>query len=166
LQTAFLELNKPMVIDADALNLMADNYLYKTIPAHSIITPHVKEFDRLFGEHKNWWQRIVTMAHKAKEYQLYIVLKNQYTMIGTPDGKVYFNQTGNPAMASGGMGDVLTGVIVSLLAQSYTPEEACIIGTYIHGMAGDDLALPHKLSTVLAGDVARHIPVMLAKLRA
>ncbi len=166
LQTTFAEFDRPIVVDADGLNLMAENHLYRTIPVHSIITPHVKEFDRLFGEHKNWWQRINTMMQKAREYQLYIVLKNRYTMIGTPDGQVYFNPTGNPAMASGGMGDVLTGVIVSLLAQDYTPQDACIIGTYIHGLAGDDLALPHKRSTVLAGDVAKHIPVIIAKLMA
>jgi len=166
LQTAFTEFNKPMVIDADALNLVAENYLFKRIPANSILTPHMKEFDRLFGEHNNWWSRIETMVTKTKEYQLYIVLKNSYTIISTPEGKVYFNPTGNPAMASGGMGDVLTGVIASLLAQNYSPEDACLIGVYVHGMAGDDLALPGKLTTVLAGSVAEHIPAVLAKIRA
>lgn len=166
LQSAFTEFNKPMVIDADALNLVADNYLFKKIPANSILTPHMKEFDRLFGEHNNWWARIETMVAKAKEFGLYIVLKNSYTIIGTPQGKVYFNPTGNPAMASGGMGDVLTGVIASLLAQSYPPGDACLIGVYIHGMAGDDLTLPNKLTTVLAGSVAEHIPVVMAKIKA
>ncbi len=166
LQTAFTEFNKPMVIDADALNLVADNYLFKKIPANSILTPHMKEFDRLFGEHSSWWSRVETMITKAREFQLYIVLKNSYTIIVTPEGKVYFNPTGNPAMASGGMGDVLTGVIASLLAQNYSPEDACLIGVYIHGMAGDDLALPGKLTTVLAGSVAQHIPAVMAKIKA
>lgn len=166
LQTAFTELNKPMVIDADALNLVADNYLFKKIPANSILTPHMKEFDRLFGEHNSWWSRVETMITKAREFQLYIVLKNSYTIIGTPEGKIYFNPTGNPAMASGGMGDVLTGVIASLLAQNYSPEDACLIGVYIHGIAGDDLALPGKLTTVLAANVAQHIPVAMAKIKA
>jgi len=166
LQTAFTEFDKPMVIDADALNLVAENYLFKKIPANSILTPHMKEFDRLFGEHNSWWSRIETMIAKAKEFQLFIVLKNSYTIIGSPEGKVYFNPTGNPAMASGGMGDVLTGVIASLLAQNYSPEDACLIGVYIHGMAGDDLALPGKLTTVLAGGVAAHIPAVMAKIKA
>lgn len=166
LQTAFTEFNKPMIIDADALNLVADNYLFKKIPADSILTPHMKEFDRLFGEHNSWWSRIETLVAKAKEFQLYIVLKNSYTVIGTPEGKVYFNPTGNPAMASGGMGDVLTGVIASLMAQSYSPEDACLVAVYIHGMAGDDLALPGKLTTVLAGSVAAHIPAVMAKIKA
>ncbi|WP_448702601.1 NAD(P)H-hydrate dehydratase [Mucilaginibacter sp. AW1-3] len=166
MQAAFTEFNKPMVIDADALNLVAQNYLFKKIPANSILTPHMKEFDRLFGEHRSWWARIETLIAKAQEFKIYIVLKNQFTITGTPDGKVYFNPTGNPAMASGGMGDVLTGVIVSLLAQGYLPEDACLIGAYIHGMAGDDLALPDKLTTVLAGSLATHIPAVLAKLKA
>jgi len=166
MQTAFIEFNKSMVIDADALNLLAENYLFKKIPAGSILTPHMKEFDRLFGDHHNWWNRIETMIEKAAEFKIYIVLKNQYTVIGTPDGKVYFNPAGNPAMASGGMGDALTGVIASLLAQGYSPEDACLLGVYLHGMAGDDLALPDKLTTVLAGQVAEHMPVVMAKVKA
>lgn len=166
LSGVFKEFNNPAVIDADALNLLAENYyLLKRIPEGYILTPHMKEFDRIFGDHSSWWKRIETMLKRAKEYNIYILLKNQYTIIGTPSGKVYFNPTGNPAMASGGMGDVLTGVIASLLAQGYTPEQACIIGAYVHGKAGDDLALPNQLSTVLAGQVAKHIPVILAKIR-
>ena len=156
-----------MVIDADALNLISENQeLLKNIPKGSILTPHMKEFDRLFGEHANWWARLETMRAKAEEYQINIVLKNQYTINGTPDGKLYFNPTGNPAMASGGMGDVLTGVITALLAQKYSPENACILGTYLHGKSGDDLALPDKLAVVLAGQVAKHIPVVMAKYKA
>lgn len=166
LQNAFAGFNKPMVVDADALNLVAENYLFKKIPAGSILTPHMKEFDRLFGEHTNWWSRIETLTAKTKKFNIYIVLKNQYTIIGTPNGEVYFNPTGNPAMATGGMGDVLTGVIAALLAQGYSSLDACLIGTYIHGMAGDELALPGKLTTVLAGSVAAHIPAVMAKLQA
>lgn len=166
LDTTFREYLHPIVIDADALNILADNYLLKKAPENSIITPHMKEFDRIFGEHSSWWKRIETMRTKAKEHHLYIVLKNRYTIIATPGGKVYFNPTGNPGMASGGMGDVLTGIITSLLAQGYTPEEACIIGVYVHGKTGDDLAIPHKLHAVLAGELAKHIPATLAKLGA
>jgi hydroxyethylthiazole kinase-like uncharacterized protein yjeF len=158
---------KPVVIDADALNLLAAHKeLWTQIPENSILTPHMKEFDRLFGEHKNWWQRIQTGIQKAKEHSLYILLKNDYTLVITPHGKVYFNSTSNPAMGTGGMGDVLTGIITSLLAQKYSSAEACIIGAYIHGKAGDELALPNRMNVVLPGLLAAHLPVSMAKLMA
>lgn len=161
----FKNYKKPMVIDADALNILsADPDLFKHIPAKSILTPHLKEFDRLFGEHASWWQRIQTAIGKAAEYQIYIVLKNDYTLTITPERKVYFNSTSNAAMASGGMGDVLTGIITSLLAQKYTPEQACIMGVYIHGMAGDELALPNKMMVVLPGKLAMQLPETMAAL--
>jgi len=156
---------EPVVIDADGLNLLAAHKeLWPQIPQNSILTPHMKEFDRLFGDHKNWWQRIQTGIEKAKELKLYILLKNAYTIILSPQGKVYFNTTGNPAMASGGMGDVLTGVIASLLAQGYAPGDACIAGAYIHGKAGDELALPNRMNVVLPGQVAARLPFTMAKL--
>ncbi|MFI5140267.1 MAG: NAD(P)H-hydrate dehydratase, partial [Sphingobacteriales bacterium] len=134
------------------------------VPENSIFTPHRKEFDRLFGEHENWWQRIQTGIQKAKEHQLFILLKNDYTLIITPQGKVYFNTTGNPAMASGGMGDVLTGILASLLAQGYSPEETCIIGAFVHGKAGDELALPDQMNVVLPGQVAAQLTFTMGKL--
>jgi hydroxyethylthiazole kinase-like uncharacterized protein yjeF len=159
--------NKPLVIDADALNLLATHKeIWAQIPENSILTPHMKEFDRLFGEHKSWWQRMQTGIKKAKELKLCILLKNDYTLIISPQGKVYFNPTSNPAMASGGMGDVLTGIITSLLAQQYSPEEACITGAYIHGKAGDELALPNRMNVVLPGQLAARLPVTMAKLMA
>ncbi len=158
---------KPIVLDADALNLLSTHRsLWKCVPANSVLTPHMKEFDRLFGEHSNWWQRIQTGIQKAAEYSVNILLKNDYTIVITPEGKVYFNTTSNAAMASGGMGDVLTGIITSLLAQKYTPAEACIIGAYIHGKAGDELALPNRLNVVLPGQLAARIPATMAKLMA
>jgi hydroxyethylthiazole kinase-like uncharacterized protein yjeF len=158
---------KPMVIDADALNLLAIyKELWAGIPVNSILTPHMKEFDRLFGDHANWWQRIQTGIEKARELKLYILLKNDYTIIITPGGNVYFNTTGNPAMATGGMGDVLTGIIASLLAQKYSSEEACIIGAYVHGKAGDELALPNRLNVVMPGQLAARLPITTAKLMA
>jgi hydroxyethylthiazole kinase-like uncharacterized protein yjeF len=163
----FNNYKSPVVIDADALNLLAgDSRLWKKVPKGSILTPHMKEFDRLFGKHANWWQRLQTGMEKARQHHIYIVLKNDYTVVATPEGKIYFNPTSNPAMASGGMGDVLTGIITSLLAQKYTPEEACIIGVYIHGKAGDELALPNRMNVVLPGKLAEHLPYTLAKLLA
>ncbi len=159
--------DKPVVIDADALNLLATHKgLWKHIPPDSILTPHVKEFDRLFGEHQDWWQRLQTAIVKAKEHKVYIVLKNDYTISVTPDGKLYFNSTSNAAMASGGMGDVSTGILAALLAQKYSSEDACIIGNYIHGKAGDELALPNRMHVVLPGRLVLQMPVTMAKLMA
>ena len=158
---------KPLVIDADALNLLAAHReLWAELPENSILTPHMKEFDRLFGEHKSWWERIQTGIAKASEFKICILLKNDYTIVITPQGKVYFNTTSNAAMATGGMGDVLTGIITSLLAQKYTSEQACIIGAYIHGKAGDELALPNRMNVILPGQLAMRLPVTMAKLMA
>lgn len=158
---------KPVVLDADALNLLAAHKeLWSQIPENSIITPHMKEFDRLFGEHQSWWQRIQTAMEKAKAHSIYILLKNDYTLIITPRGKVYFNTTSNPAMATGGMGDVLTGIITSLLAQKYSSEQACIAGAYIHGRAGDEMALLNRLNVVLPSQLAARLPATMAKLMA
>lgn len=160
-QMALLEIaidaNKPLIIDADALNLLSNRKdLLNKLRANTILTPHIKEFDRLFGEHKNWWQRVETAKTKAKELALIIILKNQYTFICMPTGEVYINQTGNPAMASGGMGDVLTGLLVSLLAQGYEAKEAAILGVYLHGKAGDDLA--ENRYCITASQIALQLP--------
>lgn len=158
---------KPLVIDADALNLLSENpALLKKLPAGSVLTPHMKEFDRLFGAHTSWWQRLQTARQKAQEFGINIILKNDYTITVTPGGKLYFNSTSNAAMATGGMGDVLTGIIASLLAQKYTPQEACILGVYIHGKAGDELALPNRMYVTLPGKIIAQLPVTMAKLKA
>jgi len=167
LRDAVINYKNPAVIDADALNLLSAHHeLWRSIPENSILTPHMKEFDRLFGEHENWWQRVQTGIRKAKELSIFILLKNDYTIIFTPKGKVYFNTTSNAAMASGGMGDVLTGIIAALLAQKYTAEEACILGPWLHGKGGDELALPNRLNVVLPSQVAKRIPAVMAGLMA
>lgn len=167
LKTILANYSKPLVIDADALNLLSVHQeLLQQLPQGSIITPHMKEFDRLFGEHTSWWERLQTLQQKARELHINIVLKNDYTITGTPDGQLYFNTTSNAAMASGGMGDILTGIITALLAQRYTPEQACLIGIYLHGKAGDVLALPNKLHAVLPGQVAAKVPEVMAELTA
>ncbi|MGY4535861.1 hydroxyethylthiazole kinase-like uncharacterized protein yjeF [Mucilaginibacter sp. UYNi724] len=159
--------DKPIVIDADALNVLSENQsLLKKLPAGSVITPHMKEFDRLFGKYTSWWQRLQTAKAKAKELGIYIILKNDYTITATPNEKLYFNSTGNAAMATGGMGDVLTGIIASLLAQKYSPLDACILGVYIHGKAGDELALPNRLNVVLPTKIISQLPFTMAKLKA
>ena len=160
----FTNYKRPVVIDADALNILSEHkQLWAMIPEGSIITPHMKEFDRLFGESTSWWQRLQTAIEKAKEHKICIILKNDYTITATPEGKAYFNSTSNAAMASGGMGDVLTGIITSLLAQKYSSQDACIIGAYIHGKAGDELALPNRMHVVLPGKVINQLPITMAK---
>ena len=167
LEALLSNFKKPMVLDADALNMLSENqHWWKLIPENSIITPHMKEFDRLFGEHHSWWQRLETAKQQAVEKKIVVVLKNQYTIIATPDGKLYFNSTGNPAMGTGGMGDVLTGVITGLLAQGYQSKDAAFIGVFLHGKAGDELTYSKKLSVVLPEQVAKQIPLTLGKLMA
>ncbi len=158
-----INIQKPLIIDADALTILSRRIdLLNKIPAQSILTPHMKEFDRLFGEHKTWWERILTARKKAKELALIIVLKNQYTFICSPSGDVYINTSGNPSMASGGMGDTLTGIIAALIAQNYTAEEAAILGIYIHGKAGDELA--KKKFIVTASKLATQIAKSMKKI--
>lgn len=158
-------LKQPLVIDADGLTLLSKNTaLLDQLPALSILTPHLKEFDRLFGEHQTWWERVQTAKKEAEARNLIILLKNQYTFVCLPNGEVHINPTGNPAMASGGMGDVLTGVILSLLAQSFPATAAAIVGAYLHGRAGDELAT--KRYTVSASQIALQIPKTMARILA
>jgi NAD(P)H-hydrate epimerase len=133
--------------------LSEEKTLLKKIPAGSVITPHPKEFERLFGKTANEFDRIQTALQKAKEYQLHIVLKGRYTFIASPGGKGYFNSTGNPGMATGGTGDVLTGIITGLLAQQYTPLHAAIAGVFLHGLAGDLAASYGSQPSLIASDI-------------
>lgn len=150
---------KPIVIDADALNLLSENEaLLAAVPQYSVLTPHMKEFDRLFGAHSNWWERIQSAFENAKRYHVYIVLKNRYTMIFSPQGMCYFNSSGSPAMASGGMGDVLTGMITGLIAQGYGIDKAVLLAVFSHGYAGEQLA--QTMYSVSASHVIKQIPVV------
>lgn len=152
-----IDAEKAIVIDADAISILSKrkDLLDKLYPK-TVLTPHVREFDRLFGEHQTWWERVETAITQAEKRNIIIVLKNQYTFVCLPNGEVHINQTGNPSMASGGMGDVLTGMIVGFLAQSYTAEEAATTAVYLHGNAGDELA--RKRFTVSASQVAEQLP--------
>lgn len=146
--------NRPMVIDADALNILASYpYLLRKVPPGSILTPHPKEFTRLFGPSANHFDRLELLSQKAVSTQLYILLKGRYTAMACPDGAVYFNPTGNPGMATGGSGDVLTGILTSLLAQGYSPKAALLLGTYLHGMAGDLAAAKYSQEAMAATDI-------------
>lgn len=149
---------KPVLIDADGLNCLSlQKELLTQLPPYSILTPHPKEFDRLFGEHANDFERITTAKQKAAELKLIIVLKSHHTLIALPDGKTYFNSTGNSGMAKGGSGDVLTGIITSFLAQGYKPEEAALLGVYIHGWAGDFAAKEYSKHAMTPSLLIQHL---------
>ncbi len=159
-------ITKPCVIDADALNissqLLIEHHDSFRFPKHAILTPHPKEFDRLAGISKNSVERIEKQIHFAQHHQVFVVLKGAHTTIATPDGNLYFNSTGNSAMATAGSGDVLTGIIVSLLAQGYEPKDAAIFGVYLHGLSGD-LAVKNK-ATLIASDIIEALPFALFSL--
>ena len=142
-----------MLFDADALNILSENRGINLIPKNSVITPHLKEFERLFGATENSFQRLEFAKEKAKELKIYIVLKDHHTQIVCPDGKVFYNVTGNSGLAKGGSGDILTGIITSLLAQKYDPENACILGVWLHGKAADFAAEKFSKESMLPTDV-------------
>ena len=138
LSDLFSKIKTPIVLDADALNIISRNKnLLDDIPSNSIITPHPKEFERLFGKTQNDMERFELQKSLSQKHQLYIVLKGANTCITSPEGNAYFNSTGNPGMATGGSGDVLTGIISSFLAQGYNSLQASTLGVYLHGLAGD-----------------------------
>jgi NAD(P)H-hydrate epimerase len=161
-QLAFRKLlrTKPakLVIDADALNIMSENKdWYELLPENTILTPHPKEFERLAGPSANSWERLQIQIRFSEKYKVILVVKGADTCITLPDGRVFFNPTGNPGMATGGSGDVLTGLILGLLAQAYTPEEAALIGVYLHGLAGDLAATENGQQALIAGDITNQI---------
>ena len=161
-EKAFLEFlrncSKPLVLDADALNILAAHPEHlKSIPRHSIITPHPREFERLFGSTENSFDRLNLGKQKAAEHEIYIVLKDHHTQIITPDGRVFYNITGNPGMAKGGSGDVLLGIITSLLAQNYSPEQAAVFGVWLHGKAGDFAAKKYSEEAMIPSDLIAEI---------
>ena len=148
----------PMVIDADALNILSANREWlEALPEHTVLTPHPKEFDRLAGDSSSGFERNRKQIELAVKYKVIIVLKGAYTSIAFPDGTCLFNSTGNPGMATAGSGDVLTGIILSLLGQKYTPEQAAVLGVYLHGLAGDLAAGTLGEESILAGDIIDHI---------
>jgi NAD(P)H-hydrate epimerase len=148
---------QPLVIDADGLNILARHpKLLKQLPPFSVLTPHVGEFERLFGSFKTDFERIESALVKARELDVLIVLKGPYTFIATPGGKGYFNSTGNPGMATGGSGDVLTGFITGLICQGYPSEHAAIAGVYLHGLAGDLAAAANSQASLIATDLVNY----------
>ncbi|MDD2412528.1 MAG: NAD(P)H-hydrate dehydratase [Bacteroidales bacterium] len=166
-QTLFDKFKGQLILDADALNIVSEHKsLLKQLPKNSILTPHPLEFDRLTKKHTNRAERLETLKTFCKEYQCYCLLKGAFTAISTPDGKLYFNTSGNSGMASGGSGDVLTGIILALTAQNYSPLEACILGVYIHGLAAD-IALKEgeSIESLLPRDIINNLGKAFNQLR-
>lgn len=149
----------PLVLDADALNIFSShrNYLNR-IPKRSILTPHIGELERIIGRCSNSFERLTKTKELASYIQCYIILKGAYTAIITPEGYCHFNPTGNPGMATAGSGDVLTGILLSLLAQGYSQEDACKLGVYVHGLAGDIAASHVGEISLTASDIISALP--------
>jgi ADP-dependent NAD(P)H-hydrate dehydratase / NAD(P)H-hydrate epimerase len=154
LETLLRQYNKPVVLDADALNIISNKpHLLASLPPHSILTPHPKEFERLFGRKQDDFERIGTAIEQARLHQCIVVLKGRHSLVAGPSGNVYFNSTGNPGMATGGTGDVLTGIITGLLAQGYEPEQAAVFGVFWHGLAGDVASGLYMQECMIASDI-------------
>ncbi len=156
--------NRPLVLDADALNLLHAKLLEKLKP-NTILTPHPKEFDRLTKGHKSSRERIETAREFAVNNSLIVCLKGAYTATCLPSGRVIFNSSGNPGMATAGSGDVLTGVILGLLAQGYPPQQAAVLGVYLHGLAGDIAAENQSQESLIASDIAHSLGQAFGRLR-
>jgi len=148
----------PIVIDADAINILAENReLINLVPPNSIITPHPKEFERLVGRSENHYERLKKQIKFAADHSLVVVLKGAYTSIVDPLGNCVFNTSGNPGMAKGGCGDILTGIILALYAQGYTSFDAAYIGAYIHGFAADLAVIENSEEALLSTDIINFI---------
>lgn len=156
----------PLVLDADALNILSiQKNWWLHIPQNTIITPHVKEFDRMFGKMDSDEYRFRKQIEMAKRQEIYIVLKGAFTSIACPDGSVFFNSTGNAGMATAGSGDTLTGILCGLLAQGYSAKEVCIMGVYIHGLAGDLAAKKWGQEAMIASDITDQLGAALNWIR-
>jgi len=152
------EFQGPMVWDADALNVLSENKTWlEFLPPLTILTPHPGEFDRLTKKHNSGKERLKTQMQFAQRYNVIVVLKGAHTSVAFPDGSVTFNSSGNPGMATAGSGDVLTGIITSLLAQGYNRSQSAMLGVFLHGIAGDIAASISGQEGMIAGDIVEHI---------
>ncbi len=157
---------KPLVIDADALNILSLNKeWFEMIPAGAILTPHPGEFERLAGKSGDGFARLLKQQDFSRKYNCIIVLKGAHTSVTSPEGTVKFNSTGNPGMATGGSGDVLTGIILSLLAQGYNSFDAAVLGVYLHGVAGDIAADKSSYESLIASDIINNLGEAFNKIR-
>jgi len=148
----------PLIIDADAINILGENKTWISfLPKGSIFTPHPKEFERLAGKTKDDYERNQKQRDFSVKHGVYVILKGAHTAITTPEGNCFFNPTGNPGMATGGSGDVLTGIIAGIMAQGYSSLDSCLLGVYLHGLAGDLAAGENGLESLIATDIIDHL---------
>jgi NAD(P)H-hydrate epimerase len=153
-----LQSSEPMVIDADALNLLSlDPTMMRLVPVNSILTPHPKEFERLTEGWDDDFDRLEIQRQFSKKHHVIIILKGAHTSISDPEGNIYFNSTGNSGMATAGSGDTLTGIVTSLLSQDYSPKNAAIIGVYIHGLAGNFALETESKESLIASDIIKNL---------
>ena len=156
----------PIVADADAINILANHRAWmQQLPKGVILTPHPKELERLEGHCNDSYERLSKARNLAEHIQGYVILKGHHSALCLPDGHVIFNSTGNAGMATAGSGDVLTGIITGLLARGYKRQDACIIGMYLHGLAGDIAAQVLGEESVVASDIIRYLPQAFKKVR-
>ena len=155
----------PLVIDADGLNMLAENKTWLAfLPPYSILTPHFAEFERLAGKPSDDFDRLERARQFAQRYSVILVLKGHHTVVTFPDGRQFFNTTGNSGMATAGSGDVLTGLLLALLAQGYDPKHAAVLGVYLHGAAGDAYVDDHSASTLIASDLPRYFSDAISRM--
>lgn len=159
LESLLKEQTLPLVIDADGLNLLSENKrLLKMLPAESILTPHPGEFARLVGKWTDDFERMALLQSFCKVNHVNVVLKGALSAVCDLEGRIFFNPTGNPGMATGGSGDVLTGMISAFLAQSLPPIEALKAAVYTHGLAGDLAMRKRGVLSMIASDIIEQIP--------
>lgn len=157
--------NCPIVFDADALNILSENPTWLAfLPQGSVLTPHPKEFQRLVGAWTNDFEKLDKQRLLSQKHGVYIVLKGANTSICFPDGQLFFNSSGNPGMATAGSGDVLTGIITGLIASGYPTGKASILGTYLHGLAGDIAAKKLGMEALTASDIINNLGKAFRKL--
>ncbi|HEY5692112.1 MAG TPA: NAD(P)H-hydrate dehydratase [Cyclobacteriaceae bacterium] len=149
----------PIVVDADGINILAsDSSMIHLLPANSLLTPHPGELERLIGGWKNDFDKLEKVREFAAQTKCIIIIKGAYSAIVSPNGQIFFNSTGNPGMATGGSGDVLTGILTGLLAQKINPLDVAIIGIYVHGLAGDLAKFELGQVALMASDIIDYLP--------
>lgn len=151
--------DKPIVLDADGINIISsDSSMLHLLPANSILTPHPGELERLIGSWKNDFDKLEKVRDLASRTKCIIIIKGAYSAIVSPTDQIFFNSTGNPGMATGGSGDVLTGILTGLLAQQINPIDVAIIGVYVHGLAGDLARFEIGQVALIASDIINQLP--------
>ena len=165
LEDFFKNVNVPVVIDADAINIIASNKeILNFVPENSVLTPHPKEFKRLVGDYVDSFKRIELQKELSKKYKVNILVKGAYSTMTNSSGELFINSTGNPGMATGGSGDVLTGIITGLIGRGYSPFDAMIIGVFIHGYSGDISKGELGEESLMASDLIDNLPKSFKKI--